>query len=49
MSQYFFSKKIFPKEFKQEISTLYELGLDIYEIEYIVNLRMREIDLKLKD
>jgi len=42
MLQYLFSRKIFPKEFKQEISTLYELGLDIYEIEFIINIRQRE-------
>jgi len=42
-------RKIIPDEFKQEISTLYELGVDFYEIKYIVNLRKREIDLKLKD
>ncbi len=48
MPQYLF-RKIFPEGFKQEICTLYELGLDVSEIEYILNLRIREIDLKLKD
>ena len=32
---------------KQEILVLYNLGLEIYEIDYIINRRIKEEDLRL--
>ena len=49
MTTHFYFRKIFPTEFKQEIYSLYELGVESDEIDYIINLRIREKDLRLNE
>jgi len=47
MLKYFSLRDFLPKEMKQEILVLYNLGLEIYEIDYIINRRIKEEDLRL--
>ena len=42
INQNFFEKEEIPEEIKKEIKILFELGLEDYEIEYILYLKTKE-------
>lgn len=43
MKQYLNSFQDVPDELIAEVSTLYDLGIESYEVEYIISLRTREL------
>lgn len=46
LEELFWKNKNIPEEIKDEILLLYNLGVEVYELEYLISVRLNEIENK---